>query len=1207
MNAINRLLNIRQAEWPRFLFLYLTMFVTNAGFLWGRTIVEAEFLQRPEIGVAFLPWVLIVSALFSIGVSAVYTAFADRLSNDLLLVAIYLIGAAGTAVGIGLLAQGQAFGAYMLLYPLLLIAADMFNLHWATYVNGFYDAQASKRLFPLIASAARVASIVAGLMVPLLNQIFQHPSGILFTWLGTFVLAALITWAMPLILKERSTANTQSTPAAGYLGNIREGYQFVRQSAFLRWMAFATVTLMLLIALLTYQSSAILKEHFAASTDPVRDMSSFLGLLNSVTNLLMLPFLFVILSRIIGRIGIGNANMIFPSGNLAISAGLVLWPSWITASLAYFDRMAFRLTFHFTLDSLLYNAVPLRIKGRARGFINGLLVPVGTLAGGLLLLLVPLLPGIFAWLLPLLIALLAIGFFAIAVVIRREYTRALLAMLEQEDYSFLLAQGGDDLSVTDPAMLGVLRHKLEASTSPELTIFMAKLISEIGGSEAAPILGQVARNADDPRMRSGILDVLAAAQTGSDAMRRLMTDFLADPDARVRESALAGLAVAAGESDPAVLSAARAMLSDPAIEVRMQAIRTICRADDTAFRDTARDALRQMLASDDAEQRARGVALLEHFGDTQAAADLIANLADPADAVRLEAAVATENLVVAGRLPDELQPQLHNQIATLLHDPIERVRQAILIIAGKSESRTAQAQIVTALADPSLAVRATAADVLVQIGRAAIPIVHPQLDSADGQLRRMAAVILSRIDRREFGALIESQITGNLLTIYRNHGRLKALEAVDRHAGVNVLSSALREQGQQLADESFYLLSALHSSANLQLIVDSLRNNDPRVRANAIEALESLTSPQTTRLLAPLIDPATTSEQLLRLGQDTWDMPVPETTQVFRQLVLEPGDPWLRAIAIYALGEIGTAQTITASDTNPPAPRRSAAAALDALADEPPARPRRRAADLLGALGGDRAPKPAEEPPADTAATDALQPPPRRRAADILGAVAGASTPDHTMAAIEKLLEAAANDPAEEVRSAARAARRMLERQAPAAETLATEEGMLSIVERIIFLKEVPFFQAMTIDQLKILAGVCEEQLLENERRVFNQGDPGGALYVVVSGRVAIEQERRKGSFARLATVGAHSYFGELGLFDDSPRTTSAITLQDTLVLRLRREPLVALMRQYPDLSLKLINVLNQRLREANDRIAELAPNRPRELHKFFDRFDDDK
>jgi CRP-like cAMP-binding protein len=55
--------------------------------------------------------------------------------------------------------------------------------------------------------------------------------------------------------------------------------------------------------------------------------------------------------------------------------------------------------------------------------------------------------------------------------------------------------------------------------------------------------------------------------------------------------------------------------------------------------------------------------------------------------------------------------------------------------------------------------------------------------------------------------------------------------------------------------------------------------------------------------------------------------------------------------------------------------------------------------------------------------------------------------------------------------------------------------------------------------------------------------------------------------------------------------------------LRLRREPLIALARQHPDLSLALINVLSQGLRDANDRIADLTRSKPKELHKLYDAF----
>jgi CRP/FNR family cyclic AMP-dependent transcriptional regulator len=171
------------------------------------------------------------------------------------------------------------------------------------------------------------------------------------------------------------------------------------------------------------------------------------------------------------------------------------------------------------------------------------------------------------------------------------------------------------------------------------------------------------------------------------------------------------------------------------------------------------------------------------------------------------------------------------------------------------------------------------------------------------------------------------------------------------------------------------------------------------------------------------------------------------------------------------------------------------------------------------------------------------------------------------------------------------------------ARAIRQEATLLSTIEKIIFLKQVPFFQGMTVEQLHSLAGVCEEEFFAVDTRLYQAGDPGGVLYVVVNGRVGIEQEKRKGSFARLATIEAYSYFGEANLFDNSPRTTSAVAVQDTLTLQLRREPLIALARQYPELSLELIKVLSQRLRETGDQVAELTRTRPRELHKLYDQF----
>ncbi len=152
------------------------------------------------------------------------------------------------------------------------------------------------------------------------------------------------------------------------------------------------------------------------------------------------------------------------------------------------------------------------------------------------------------------------------------------------------------------------------------------------------------------------------------------------------------------------------------------------------------------------------------------------------------------------------------------------------------------------------------------------------------------------------------------------------------------------------------------------------------------------------------------------------------------------------------------------------------------------------------------------------------------------------------------------------------------------------ENDMLAIIERMIYLKRISYFASLSVTQLKAIATICDEKLFRKDAVIFHQNDPGGALYIVLSGSVEIGlQGKQNEGFIRLATYAAGSTFGEMSLFDNSPRSAQAIARQDTLTLLLRREPFVALARQYPDLSLQVMTTLSQRLRHANTQIAELS------------------
>jgi HEAT repeat protein len=1142
MRSLNRLFNIQTAEWPRLLFLYAMVFLFILGITWGGLSVEAAFLI--EVGVENLPHVIIANALVSIAAVAVYTPFVDRVANDRLL--IYVILACAIPIGAGslLLQTGRPAItnlAYQMLYLLTIVIRQVFNLQWWTYVNSFYDTRAAKRIIPVLITAPRFAIIIAGQTMGLLHTVMISQN-IIWLWMFTLLLVAFLVWLMPRLLKAQQAQSASQKPTRStrqsFLHNVREGCRDVFQAPYLRWMALSTLLLMILLALLEFRASWIFTRpgNFASP----EALSAFLGRLSSWTSLILLPFQLFLFSRLVAKIGLGNANLIFPASALATGAALIARPGIATASLAYVDRIILFRVFRNPINNMLYNAVPLRIKGRARAFIDGLVAPVGSLLGGLSLLIAF---GAADWFLPTLIGTAALTYAAASVILRRQYTQALVALLEREDFSALFASAPADLRVTDPTALTWLTQKLRESADSDLTIFMAQLVGEVGGTRATPALTEALRAADEAPVRAAIIDVLASNDVRTGDAARLYTDCLDDPDGRVRRAALTALERWAGPDSERFLTSALDLLDDPDIDVRAQAIPALVQAGDFFYMASAVQALTQLLEDDDPERRARGVRVLGQIGDVRFIRNLAPNLADEDDHVRLQAALAIESLSRDG-MPAPVVQAIMAYAPPLLHDPIERVRLAAIAILAHIDAPQARRLLVDLLTDASPHVREAAVEALVRIGQPITPLLTPALQAPAPRLRTMSAIALSRIDREQFGNHVVARLDETLHAIYLNLCYAEALTPYAERASVSVLQSVLAERNTRSIQEIFHLLAAIHDPEAIDVIADTLASDVGRVRANAVEALESLTGPQTARLIAPLLDPHCRPADLRRTGEETWGMARCGQTETIRRLVGDPNDPWVRGIMTFALGEIGAALASSQEGT--------------------------------------------------TDDSDTL-----------------------SMADIKVWVEKGLDDPVDDVRLAAEAAQWTLscletgisgiETEQAARKWCATEEEdrMLSNIERIIFLKGVPFFQGMSIDHLKVIANVCEEVFFPQGDLIFNEGESGGAMYVVVSGRVAIERPtgvQRTGSLVRLATIEPRAYFGEMSLFDRSPRSAIARAIQDTISLHVRREPLVELARQHPDLSLELIHVLSQRLRAANDRIAELTRAKPRELHDLYDK-----
>lgn len=127
---------------------------------------------------------------------------------------------------------------------------------------------------------------------------------------------------------------------------------------------------------------------------------------------------------------------------------------------------------------------------------------------------------------------------------------------------------------------------------------------------------------------------------------------------------------------------------------------------------------------------------------------------------------------------------------------------------------------------------------------------------------------------------------------------------------------------------------------------------------------------------------------------------------------------------------------------------------------------------------------------------------------------------------------------------------------------------------RALALRQAPLFAEVPADALLPVAHLCAEVELEADEWLFDSGDAGDSLYVVIRGAVRVERDGE-----RLATLGKGECVGEIAVLDWEPRSAAVIADQPTLLIRLDRNDLLDLLAERPELVEGLTRVLAARLR----------------------------
>jgi CRP/FNR family cyclic AMP-dependent transcriptional regulator len=130
-------------------------------------------------------------------------------------------------------------------------------------------------------------------------------------------------------------------------------------------------------------------------------------------------------------------------------------------------------------------------------------------------------------------------------------------------------------------------------------------------------------------------------------------------------------------------------------------------------------------------------------------------------------------------------------------------------------------------------------------------------------------------------------------------------------------------------------------------------------------------------------------------------------------------------------------------------------------------------------------------------------------------------------------------------------------------------------------------FRGLKPSTLEQVADLASRRTYKGGAVVFLRGDPGDALYGVVTGRVRISASAPGGKEVFLNIMEPGDAFGEIALLDGQPRTAAATTLSPTELIIIQRDQFLALLQREPKLAVHLIELLCKRVRWTSEQMED--------------------
>ena len=817
MQRLASLLKVRPEEGRLVLLVGILFLCIQAGQGMGDNASSALFFLR--FGVDYLPYMYVILGGVTFVLTLAYSAGLGRLGRSVFFQALIL--GVMTLLLIERLALVRPF---QLLYPILWLTVSCMGMILGTFTwnlaGEVSDARQGKRLFPLYASAGILGSVLGNSVTGLIAKLLGTDNLIVFY---AILLGLSYFLTRTIAIKYFSPVKTGGK-SSSLLKDLRSGYDFVRGSALMKLVAYASVLFSILFFGIAFPFNKVVTASFADEAS----VAGFLGLFSSITTAVTFLISLLLANRIYARLGIVNSVFLMP---LVYIFGFLVFASQYSlngAILARFTQMVVLSGIAGTAWNALFNVVPSQKRGQVLAFQNGVPSQVGVALSGLLLILGERVLSTTEIFLMGAVVTLVCG--ALVWMMRNAYGRALIDALRAGRLEvFSSGEAGFTGLQGDAAALKVATQAMH-DAKPSTRRLAAEMLGKMQNASAIQALTEHLSD-PDPGVRSGVLHALGELHAAS-ALDSI-TAALNDADPEVRRQALVALTQFVMQPSAGLLEKLESLLQDDSINVRMQVVVTLAKM---GGGESAVPELTKWIQAGDLAVR---ITALETYG---------------------RAAVYLDGHLDAG------------PVLSALHDSSFAVRETACLALIDFKDKAVTKALTDCLSDPDDSVRKAAAGSL-RMGSHDCALIMDVLESKNELACDAALDALSPGDGQDSDRL--RAYAGDEIA----HLRLLFAQIANLPSGgrsVAILRETLQNQVALGESRLVKIVGLVGNPQAMDLVRKSLHGSNPEVRAAALEALETLGDKTLARGILSLLDEeparmsASTAIKTFLDGVDPW-------------------------------------------------------------------------------------------------------------------------------------------------------------------------------------------------------------------------------------------------------------------------------------------------------------------------------------------------